>query len=181
MTETNRSPTNRSPTNRSPTNRRVETRGRELVLTRILDAPRALVFQAWTDPARLAQWMGPRGYTATDLEHDLRPGGAWRTCLRPDDGGDNLWQSGVYREIVEPERLVFTFAWDGPDGRPGHETLVTVTLADEAGKTKMTFHQAIFESVERRDSHQGGWSSAFDRLEEHLTIWDDVQDHPARG
>lgn len=156
-------------TNPSPTNHKSGAEGRELVLTRIFDAPRALVFQAWTDPTRLAQWMGPRGFTATDLAHDLRPGGAWRTCLRPDGGGEVLWQSGVYREVAAPERLVFTFAWDGPDGRPGHETLVTVTLADHAGKTKMTFHQAAFESAERRDSHEGGWNSAFDRLEEHLT------------
>src|SRR5712691_4337552 len=99
---------------------------RELVITRVFDAPRARVFKAWTDPAQAKQWMGPRGFTATHLEGDLRSGGAWRICLRRDDDGEELWQSGVYREVVEPERLVFTFAWDQEGGRRGHETLVTI-------------------------------------------------------
>jgi uncharacterized protein YndB with AHSA1/START domain len=141
---------------------------RELVITRVIDAPRELVFKAWTDPVHTKHWMGPRGFTATHLEQDLRPGGAWRTCLRPDDGGRDLWQDGIYREVVEPERLVFTFAWDGENGQRGHETLVTITFAEEPGKTMMTLHQAIFESVERRDGHRGGWTSSFDRLVEHL-------------
>ena len=140
---------------------------RELVITRILDAPPSLVFKLWTDPAQVTRWLGPRGFTATRMERDLRPGGAWRACLRRDETGGELWQGGVYREVVEPERLVFTFAWDGADGRPGHETLVTITFAEHAGKTTMTFCQAVFESVEQRDGHRGGWNSSFDRLEEY--------------
>ena len=65
---------------------------RELVITRIFDAPRALVFKAWTDPAHVKQWLGPRGFTATHLERELRPGGAWRACLRRDETGDELWR-----------------------------------------------------------------------------------------
>ena len=140
---------------------------RELVITRILDAPPSLVFKLWTDPAHVTRWLGPRGFTATHMERDLRPGGAWRACLRRDETGGELWQGGIYREVVEPERLVFTFAWDGADGRRGHETLVTITFAEHAGKTTMTFRQAVFESVEQRDSHRGGWNSSFDRLEEY--------------
>jgi uncharacterized protein YndB with AHSA1/START domain len=76
---------------------------------------------------------------------------------------------GVYREIVPNERLVFTHAWDGEDGRPGHETRVTVTLADApGGKTKMTFRQAAFASKASRDGHEGGWGESFDRLAEYL-------------
>jgi uncharacterized protein YndB with AHSA1/START domain len=145
-----------------------ETDDRTLVITRVFDAPRELVFKAWADPAHAKHWMGPRGFTATHIEQDPRPGGAWRACLRPDDGGRELWQGGVFREIVEPERLVYTFAWDGENGRRGHETLVTVTFAEHQGKTRMTFRQAVFESVGQRDGHQGGWSSAFDRLEEYV-------------
>jgi uncharacterized protein YndB with AHSA1/START domain len=141
---------------------------RVLVITRVFDARRELVFRAWTDPAHTARWMGPRGYTAMHMKQDLRPGGAWRACLRKDDNGEELWQGGVLREVVPPERLVFTFGWYTDDGRPGHETVVTVTFADEHGKTRMTFHQAAFETVGQRDGHQGGWNSAFDRLEEHL-------------
>ena len=144
------------------------TENRELVLTRIFDAPRDLVFQAWTDPKHLAQWMGPRDFTATDMTQDLRPGGAWRTCLRPDNGDDVHWQSGVYRKITSPALLEFTFHWDSDKNHSDHETLVTVTFDDLAGKTKMTFRQAVFESVEQRDGHQGGWNSAFDRLDDYL-------------
>jgi uncharacterized protein YndB with AHSA1/START domain len=138
----------------------------ELVITRVFNAPRELVYQAWTDLRHSAQWMGPRGYTACHQEAELRPGGAWRACLRPDDGGEDLWQGGVYREIVAPERLVFTFAWEGDDGRPENEMLVAVSFEEAQGKTKMTFRQTAFRSVEQRDGHQGGWSSTFDRLEE---------------
>jgi uncharacterized protein YndB with AHSA1/START domain len=141
---------------------------RVLRLTRRFDAPRELVFRAWTDPAHARRWAGPRGFTATHLEQDLRPGGAWRTCLRRDATGEELWQGGVYREVVVPERLVFSFAWDGEDGRPGNATLVTVTFAERDGKTEMTFHQEVFDTMANRDGHQGGWTSAFDRLEEHL-------------
>ena len=141
---------------------------RVLEIVRVFDAPRSLVFKAWADPAHTVRWMGPRGYTATHYKQDLRPGGAWRACLRRDEDGKESWQGGVLREAIPPERLVFTFAWDQDDGRPGHETLVTVTFAEEQGKTRMTFRQAVFQSVESRDGHRGGWSSAFDRLEEFL-------------
>jgi uncharacterized protein YndB with AHSA1/START domain len=153
---------------RAKPNVATEPEDRVLVITRVFDAPRALVFKAWTDAEHGKHWSGPRGFTATHIEGDLRPGGAWRLCLRRDETGEELWQGGVYREVVVPERLVFTFAWDGEDGRPGHETLVTVTFAERGGKTTMTFRQAVFRSVEERDGHQGGWTSAFDRLEEHV-------------
>ena len=146
----------------------MESEERVLVITRVFDAPRELIWKLWTDPAHAKHWMGPRGFTATHFEQDPRPGGAWRGCLRQDDGSRELWQGGVFREIVEPERLVYTFAWDREDGSRGHETLITITFAEQQGKTKMTFHQAEFESVGQRDGHQGGWNSTFDRLAEYL-------------
>ena len=97
---------------------------------------------------------------------DLRPGGAWRACIRSADGTDYR-MAGVYREVVEPERLVFTFTWE-EEGEPGHQTLVTVTFAEQDGKTRLTFHQATFEWVESRDLHRGGWSECFDRLDDYL-------------
>ena len=140
---------------------------RELVITRVLDAPRSLVFKVWTQPEHLARWWGPKGFTAPSCKMDLRPGGAWRACIRSPEGTEHRMQ-GSYREIVEPERLVFTFAWEDDEGRPGHQTLVTVTFAEQDGKTRLTFHQATFESVESRDSHHGGWSECLDRLEDYL-------------
>jgi uncharacterized protein YndB with AHSA1/START domain len=74
------------------------------------------------------------------------------------------WQAGVYREIVVPERLVFTYAWEDECGRAGHEAVVTVTFADHGGRMTMTFHQAVFPSIDQRDGDLGGWSSAFERL-----------------
>ncbi|MGE0736820.1 MAG: SRPBCC domain-containing protein [Alphaproteobacteria bacterium] len=139
----------------------------ELVITRVFDAPRHLVWKVWTDPAHAEHWMGPRGFAAPHIEQDARVGGSWRLCLRPDGGGEYLWQGGVFREIKAPERIVFTFAWDGPGGRRGHESLVTVTLEEQGNKTKLTFRQAFFESVEQRDGHRVGWSSSFDRLADY--------------
>jgi uncharacterized protein YndB with AHSA1/START domain len=142
---------------------------RVLEITRIFDAPRALVFAAWTDPAHLKHWMGPRDHPVVELSGELRQGGAWRNCLRSTKDGRDLWQGGVYREIVEPERLVFTFAWDQEDGSPGPETLVTITFDErDGGKTMMTLRQAVFNTRENRDGHRFGWNSSFDRLGDYL-------------
>jgi uncharacterized protein YndB with AHSA1/START domain len=100
---------------------------RVLVITRVFDAPRSLVFKVWTQPEHLVRWWGPRGFTTPSCKMDVRAGGAYRTCIRSPEGKD-YWMRGVYREIVEPDRLVFTFAWEVEEGQPGHETLVTVTF-----------------------------------------------------
>ena len=145
------------------------TTDRELEITRVFDAPRELVFTAWTDPGQLARWWGPHGFSAPSVALDVTPGGAWRTCMRNDADGGELWASGVYREVVAPERLVFSYAWDTADGAPGHETLVTVTFDDLGDKTRMTFRQAVFQSVQERDEHRGGWSQCFDELAAYLS------------
>ena len=82
--------------------------------------------------------------------------------------GTEYAEHGVFREIVEPERLVFTQAWEHTDGTPKHETLVTVTFVEQRGKTLLTFHQGVFESITSRDAHEGGWSSAFELLDEYF-------------
>jgi uncharacterized protein YndB with AHSA1/START domain len=139
----------------------------ELVITRIFDAPRGLVWKAWSEPERMAKWAGPRGFTMTSCEMGTRPGGSFSMSMRSPEGTDHRVR-GVYHEIVEGERLVYTWAWVDADGKPGHETLITVTFADHGEKTKLTLHQAIFESRTARDDHQGGWSSALDCLAEYL-------------
>ena len=140
---------------------------RELVITRVFDAPRDLVWKAWTEPERIKQWSAPKGFTIPVAEGELRPGGAWKSCMRKPDGTD-LWLAGVYREIDEPKRLVFTHAWLDEHGHPGPETLVTVILAERGGKTEMTFRQSGFDSADSRDGHAGGWNECFDRLDELL-------------
>jgi len=140
---------------------------RELVITRIIDAPRHIVFQAWTEPDRVARWWGPQGFTTVYHDMDIRPGGAFRVCMRSPEGAEH-WKQGVYREVVEPERLVFTFAWEEADGKPGHQTLVTVTFAERGDKTELRLHQAVFETIARRDEHQHGWTSTLERFAEYL-------------
>ncbi len=138
---------------------------KELTITRIFDAPRELVFRAWTVPEQFANWMGPKGYTASGVEMDLTEGGAWRSTITSSDG-DAHTSGGVYREISAPERLVFTFAWASS---PEEQTLVTIDFADLGDKTEMTFHQAEFLTVESRDDHRTGWTETFDDLTGHLT------------
>jgi uncharacterized protein YndB with AHSA1/START domain len=140
----------------------------ELTLVRDIDAPRSLVFRVWTAPEHLVRWWAPRNADGRDwstphCQIDFRPGGAWRICIRSPDGEDH-WQHGRYREIVEPERIVLTFAWDG---RP--ESTIDVTfeaLAPE--RTRITFRQIGFENEQSRDGHREGWNGVLDRLVERL-------------
>ena len=145
----------------------MESAERVLAIERIFDAPPSLVFKAWTDPQHLVHWYGPRGFTLPSCNLDLRPGGAWRSCMLSPEGREH-WVRGVFREIVEPERLVFTWAHENEDGAPGHETLVTVTFADLGDKTELTLHQAIFESNAARHAHERGWTSCLERFARYL-------------
>ncbi len=140
---------------------------RELVITRIFDAPRHLVFKAWTDPEHLARWWGPQGFTTVSCMMDVQPGGSWFRRMRAPDGSEHR-KRGVYREIVEPERLVFTYATEDAGENSGPETLVTVTFAELGSRTRLTLHQGVFESVAARNSHEGGWTSCLERFDEYL-------------
>lgn len=140
------------------------TTGRELVLTRLFDAPRELVFRCWTEPGDLAKWFGPAGFTAPSVTVNATEGGAWRTCIRNAESGEEYWASGVYLEVVPPQRLVFSFRWDPREGQPLEDTLVTVTLADLDGKTEMTFQQSGFLTDASRDGHEEGWRETFEDL-----------------
>jgi uncharacterized protein YndB with AHSA1/START domain len=121
----------------------------------------------WTEPEHLARWWGPRGFTMVSGQMDVRPGGVWSRSMRALDGSI-IRKHGVYREIAAPERLVFTYVTDDAAGNPGPLTLVAVTFADLGGKTKLTLHQALFESVAARNDHRRGWTSALERFAAHL-------------
>jgi uncharacterized protein YndB with AHSA1/START domain len=133
----------------------------------VIDAPRLLVFKAWIEPEQIARWWGPRGYTTVEYDMDVRPGGAYWFVMRSPDGTDHR-KRGVYREIVAPERIVFTFAWEDADGRLGHELLVTVTFEELGSGTRLTLHQGGFESIDNRDSHILGWTSCLERFAEYM-------------
>src|ERR1700680_2582384 len=112
---------------------------REVTITRVVNAPRALVFKAWTDATHLAQWWGPKGFTNPVCEIDARVGGALRIHMRAPDGSIYPMK-GEIRELVVPERLVFTNIAVDADGRHIIEGLTTVTFAEAGGKTTMTLH-----------------------------------------
>ncbi len=98
---------------------------------------------------------------------DVRPGGAWSLRMRAPEGTVQT-KRGVYREVMKPERLVFTYAWDDAAGDPGPETIVSVNFAEEGPRTRLTLHQTRFASVTARDAHQGGWTSCFERFATYL-------------
>lgn len=139
----------------------------ELVLTRVLDAPRELVFKAWTDPKLLAQWWGPRGFTNPVCELDPRPGGAIRIHMRSPDG-TVYPMTGVYQEIVEPELIVFTSAALDDKGNPMFEMLTTVTFAEEGGKTKQTMRTRVIKVTPQAAPYiagmEQGWTQSLERL-----------------
>jgi uncharacterized protein YndB with AHSA1/START domain len=140
---------------------------RELVITRIFDAPRSLVFKVWTAPEHLARWWGPKGFTTLSCAMDVRAGGAWVRRMRSPEGSLHT-KRGIYREIVAPERLVFTYADEDEDGELGPETLVTVTFEEHGAKTRLTLRQSGFETVSARDGHYGGWTSCMERFADYL-------------
>ena len=141
-----------------------------LVITRSFDAPRERVFDAWLDPVGIGKWIGPRNIRAEALESSPKVGGNYRIQMRGTDGSDGPIVSGIYREIVRPERLVFTWAWETAhsQGMPGGETIVTLTFRERGGKTEMTLRHEGFPAKESRDSHDKGWNGSFDKLAELL-------------
>lgn len=147
------------PAKKSPPAR---SRSPKLSITRVFDAPRALVFQAWTQPRHLKNWSAPHGFKVPVNEGELRPGGPWRAVMVMPDG-TKLELGGFYTKVVENKLLVFTHRWAGD---PGPETVVTVRFADApGGRTRLKFEQTGFASPESRDGHAGGWGECFERLE----------------
>ena len=147
----------------------------ELVIERVFDAPRGLVWKAWTEPEHFMRWWGPKAYTTPHCEIDLRVGGKFLNCMRSSDGQD-IWSTGVYREIVPLERIVCTdsFAdekgnvvpathYGMPDDIP-LEMLVTVTFEDMGGKTRMTLRHEGLPAGEMSDGANAGWNESFDKL-----------------
>jgi uncharacterized protein YndB with AHSA1/START domain len=134
---------------------------RVLVITRVIAAPPALVFQAWTDPERMMRWYAPEGLETPYAEADLRVGGRFRVLMRELDGGKEHDVSGEYREIVVDRKLVFTWAWLTT---PEEVSLVTVELEPAGDGTRLTLTHEQLTDAESRDSHQSGWSSALDKL-----------------
>jgi len=143
----------------------------ELVLTRVFKAPRGPVFAAWTEPTQVAQWWGPNGFTNPVCELDVRPGGAIRIHMRGPDG-TVYPMTGVYQEIVEPERLVFTGAALDESGKPLFEVLNTVAFVEHDGTTKLTVRARVVKSTAGAAPYlagmEAGWTQSLERLGVHL-------------
>src|SRR5437899_2105518 len=140
----------------------------EIIITLVFDAPRELVFKAYTDPKLIPQWFGPREYTTTVDKMDVRPGGLWRFVQRNPEG-DEFAFHGVHHDIVAPERIVATFEFEGV---PGHVLLQTVTFEPLGQKTRLV-EQLVYQSVADRDGMvasgmQRGSDESMDRMAELL-------------
>jgi uncharacterized protein YndB with AHSA1/START domain len=161
-----------------------EDAGREFVVTREFDAPRDLVFRAWTEAERLGRWWGPKGFTMLACTLDLRPGGVFHYGMRSPDGRA-MWGKWVFREVAEPERLVFIASFSDEAGGTTRnpfaaewplEVLSTLTFAEQGGKTTLTMRAAPLNATEAErkafeaghESMRKGWAGTLDQLAEHL-------------
>jgi uncharacterized protein YndB with AHSA1/START domain len=147
------------------------TADRELVIKRVFNAPRELVFAVWTDPNHVARWWGPNGFSTTIQEMDVRPGGIWRLVMHGPDGTDYK-NKIVFLEVVKPERLVYKHEPEKGTEPVTFET--TVTFADRGDKTELTFRMlfpsaAIFEQFVKKYGAIEGANQTLGRLEEHLS------------
>jgi uncharacterized protein YndB with AHSA1/START domain len=144
---------------------------REVTITRLFDAPRRLVFRMWIDPHHVAQWWGPRGFVNPVCEIDARPGGAIRIVMRGPDGGESP-VSGIFDEVAEPERLVFTARCGGEGRSPLVEVRTTVTFAEQGGKTKVTVHASAVvpegADAQALEGMEEGWAQTLVRLDDLL-------------
>jgi uncharacterized protein YndB with AHSA1/START domain len=148
----------------------------QVLITRVFDAPRESVWKAWTECEHLMRWWGPKGFTTPLCKIDFRPGSVFHNCMRSPEGRDYCGKE-VYREIVEPERIVFSDFFVDEEGKPvpathygmspdwPQETLVTVKFAEHKGKTKLTLQHALGPvPASERDMCQQGWSESLDKL-----------------
>ncbi|MFF0430236.1 SRPBCC domain-containing protein [Streptomyces sp. NPDC004520] len=146
-----------------------------ITVTRVLDAPRAEVYRAWTEPERFAQWWGPRGFTTdpSTVALDVRVGGTWNATMAAEGIGEFPF-TGVYREVVADERLVFTLVDPNDENvadraeRGEAEELTTVTFEDHDGGTKLSFQQVGRLDTEKAPEVEAGWNSFLDSLADHL-------------
>lgn len=153
--------------------------GGELVVTRMFDAPRQLVWKAWTEPDHFSRWWGPKDFTAPFCQMDFRAGGNYLYCMRSPEGRD-YWSTGYYKEIVPMERIVYTDSFSDADGNivPATnydmgadfplETVVTVTFDEIDGRTKMTLTHAGLPAGQMKEMTGAGWNESFDKLAESL-------------
>ncbi len=143
----------------------------DLAMTRVFDAPRGLVFKAWTETRHVAQWWGPKGFTNPVCELDVRAGGAIRIHMRAPNGVVYPMK-GVFEEIAEPERLVYICSALDENGNSMFDVLSTVIFAEQRGKTALTLQLRVIKTTAQAPQYlkgmEAGWTQSLDRLGEHL-------------
>jgi uncharacterized protein YndB with AHSA1/START domain len=135
-----------------------------LKIQRFINAPRARVYAAWTDPAQLKEWWGPKQMRTKTLEFDPRIGGKYRWTLVNEEG-EEMTVFGEYRELIPGEKIVFTWKWDDDEAWENQTSVVTVELSDRDGGTELRLTHEQLPSVESRERHTEGWTVVLDRLE----------------
>jgi uncharacterized protein YndB with AHSA1/START domain len=142
--------------------------GDEVVqITRLIDAPREEVFQAWTDPAHLRQWWGPGEFTCPAADMDLRVGGGYRLVMQA-GAGDPFVLGGVFREVEPPTRLVYTWRWETGPAADGSESLVTVEFHDRGPQTELVLTHSEFPESHGPAPYAMGWEGGLVKLERLL-------------
>ena len=156
-----------------------ETTANALVIERTFDAPRDLVWRAWSEPDLFMRWWGPRDYSCPACKIDFRVGGSWLACMRSTEGQD-IWSTGKYREIVPQERIVCTDNFADADGNVvpathygidadfASEMIISVTLEESNGKTRMTLRHTGLPAGEHSEGANEGWNQSLDKLAESL-------------
>jgi len=142
-------------------------RNRIVVIRRSFDAPRAFLFQAWTQPARFARWFGPRGWTVERCEVDARPGGNWRAWFRTTKGA-SVYVGGTYKEVETDRRIVFTWDTNLQGGEPDSLSIVSVEFRDAAGRVEVSITHRKLATAQAVDMDVG-WNNTLDSLEEYIT------------
>ena len=139
-----------------------------LHIKRFINAPRARVYAAWTDPAQLKEWWGPETVRTRNFAADVRVGGKYRWDLINQED-EEMSVFGEYRELVPEKKIVFTWKWDDDDVWENRNSVVTVELFDAAGGTELHLRHEQLPSTESRDRHNEGWNSVLDRLEKFFS------------
>ena len=158
-----------------------QTTDQVLRITRVFDAPRNLVFKAWTEPERLRRWWSPKDFTCPFSKVDLRPGGGYLNCMRSPEGRD-YWSQGIYREIVEPERIICTDSFADENGNPvspqeygmspdwPNEAIIETTFTEHDGKTEVTIQHSPIKPGDEREMCRQGWNECLDKLDDYLAM-----------
>jgi len=144
------------------TNTEVKSADRELTITRIFDAPRSRVFEAWTDPKHLMRWFAPNNFTVPACEMEFHNGGKFRLCMR--GFGQDHWMNGVFREVVKPELIV----WSAMLDHDKNEVLTTVKFEDLGAKTRLIVHQTFSIETDSTRGARQGWTETLDHLAEYV-------------